>query len=218
MFLGNPDLYIGSLEFYIGSWTIEATIQSPAFPDLSPDLWLYRSSTNRVVTGLSFGTLSPEESVTVSISAQYRGFSPVKVLGFYIVPIDERVYDGTQSHLIDYNDLIRWADHFTKGAVPPGTPGLEISQTHWDTQEVVTHQVKSGNGDAPSSLIPYIGREGGILDRDQALQLTFRITAPSDTDREILKAGRFNFGFDIGFIELPPQLEESLINGGCESV
>jgi len=217
MFLGNPDLYIGSLEFYIGSWTIEAVSQSPAFPDFSPDVWLYRSSTNRVVTGLSFGTLSPEESVSISISAQYRGFSPVKVLGFYIVPVDERVYNGTQSNLTDCSDLIRWAEHFTKGASPPGTPGLEISQVRASDDVGVTSQVTTEHGASKAALIEYVGHTNGVVTRDQKIELTLRITAPSDVRKEILAAGRFNFGLEIDYIEIPPEVEQSLIEGGCEN-
>lgn len=218
MFFGDPDFDIGASDWYVGSWTAEAINQSDAFPEFSPDVWLYRNSAGRVITGLDFQSLSPNQSVSIGLRAQYRGFRPVKVTGFYISEIDAQFYRGTQSPLVDKNDLIRWADHFTKGETPPGTPGLEISQTRWSDEVVVTSQVKSGSGDSPSSVIEYIGHENGILDRDQYLEISLRITAPSDVDKEILAAGRFNFGLDIGYIELPPQLQEQLVGQGCADV
>lgn len=217
-YIGGSDSFIGSNDDYIGAWTLEATITTPAFPGYTSGMWLYRNTANRVITGLSFDTLAPEESVSIGVCAQYRGHRPVKVIGFYIREIEPEFYQGTQGPQVDKNDLVRWADHFTKGAVPPGTPGLEISQTHWETEEVVTLQVKSGSGDQAATPIAYVGHENGILNRDQFLEITLRITAPSAERREILQAGRFNFGFDIEFIELSPQIEEVLVNGGCEDV
>jgi len=70
MVVGTNEGFIGDNNSYIGMWTLEAITQNPAFPEFNPDVWLYRNTAGRVITGLDFQTLTPGQSVSIGLLAQ----------------------------------------------------------------------------------------------------------------------------------------------------
>lgn len=169
--------------------------------------WLARDANGDVLDELSFNTVAPEASSLINFTLEYTGYRPVKVYGFYILPISELIYEGSGSPVVDYNELIRWADEYTPSpALANGNPGLEVVQVSQEGDNIVI-QVKSGSGDASWSYVPYVERTDGIVHVSKTISLGLRITAPSDTKKEILSAAKYHFLFDVVYEEISTNIE-----------
>lgn len=213
-FIGE-DIFIGD-DWFIGAWGSLPAALDATYPDRQGDLWVYRDLDDNVITQLTFGQVLPGNTIAQTIKIQYRGFSPVKVFGFHLLKMERDFYEGNSGSEIDRKTILRWADDFT--ASPPlaqGNPGLEITQTHWDTGVVTTTQFKTGVGDLPWRNVTYIGHEDGYLSTDDMMTIDLRITAPDDAAKQVLQAGKFHFGLDISFTEVPKDLVQELINEDC---
>ena len=212
-FIGDADIFIGSEEWFIGSWQF-----SPAGAPLSrvgsaivESPWIFRDNNNRVLTSLDLTPVAQNTTLTTDINLEYRGIRPVIILGFYITEISSAIYSGNKNGQIDKYELLRWADEYTiAGAESPGLPGLEISQKHWESSEWITTQVKSGTGDSRATPLSYIGHPGAILPLDQRAYLKLHITIPNAALKQITEASRFHFGFEISSIEIPESIERGL--------
>jgi hypothetical protein len=213
-FIGSPSLFVGG-SWFIGSWAGVASGTDSVYPGLSEgDLWVYKDSTDQVITQLEFGTsVLPGNSLQANVKIQYRGYRPIKVYGFYVKAFESPFYDGDKTPEVDSSTMIKWADDFTLAApLAVGNPGLEITQVHWNTGLPETTQFVSGAGDVEDNAIPYVGHES-YLTRDDQMLVNFRITAPSAALRQVIEAGRFHFGIDISFLEVPINLVDP--GAGC---
>ena len=210
----GDDIFIGD-DWFVGAWADLAKTLNSAFPEKVGDLWVYRNADNDVITQLNFGKVLPNGGLNARLKIQYTGYSPVKVSGFYVTEVLDPFYDGDASPVVDKQTLLTWADNFTGAIVAPLRPGLEISQTDWNTGAVSVTQVKSGVGDLRYNYVPYIGHENGIITIDDEMVIDLFINAPDDVTKQILKAGRFHFGFEINFTEIPRQLHRQLVNEAC---
>lgn len=211
-YIGSSSISIGSNGWYIGSWynTVTST-NSDYFGIRDEDLWVYYDENDNVITELNFDSILPDNSVGQIVKARYRGFNPIKIAGFYITEMESPYYNGSASPVIDKDLLIEWADNYTGGDTPPGTPGLEIQFDDFSTGLPVITQVESNVGDSRAVPIIYTGHENGILRQDDLIELTIRITVPDDSTKEILAAGKFHFGVEISFIEIPQNLIAALL-------
>lgn len=214
-FIGDQSLFIGD-DWFIGSWYSAAVATDSDYLGLrSEDVWVYYDEEDNVITELDYGAMLPTNSIGQVIKARYRGFSPIKVLGFFINDIEGAFYNGSASPIIDKETIIAWADQFTGAAVPPGTPGLEIQFDDITSGLPVITQVESGAGDTEYSPIEYTGHENGIVSRDDIIVFTLRLTAPNDANNEVLKAARYHFGVSLSFIEIPENLVDPLVGEVC---
>ena len=176
--------------------------------------WLARGSDGNVLEELVFSNLTPGTTEIISISFEYRGFRPTKVYGFYLRPIAEPLYEGSNNPIIDPAELIRWADEYTLSpAMESENPGMEISQTDPDGLAVIT-QVKSGTGDAEWSYLEYVGHQGGYVRLGDRVSLGIRITTPLASNKEISKAARYHFLLDIIAEEVNFNLVDILLPEG----
>ena len=215
-FIGNPLLFMGASDWHIGSWYSSSIATDSDYLGLrNEDLWVYYDENDNVITELSYGSVLPDNSIGEIVKARYRGFRPIKVVGFYITSVESAFYNGGQNPVIDREAIIAWADNFTGADVPPGTPGLEIQFDDVDSGLPVVTQVKSGTGDTSWSPIEYTGHTNGIVSRDDIISLVLRVTAPSDADNEVWSAAKYHFGFDISFIEIPENLVAPLVGEAC---
>lgn len=215
MFIGSNLDYIGSNEWYIGSWQITVDLDSGAASlDQSPESkWIFTNEKNQVLTSINFGSVAPGDTVTQKIKFRYRGHRPIILLGFYLKQMPKNLYLGQKHPVADAAELIRWADQYTQeAAVPPGLPGLEISCINAENDLVETIQLKSGRGDSKESVAPYLGKINGIMSLDSIGEIDIRITVPLDSSNQITESLKLHFSLEMEAVEIPENLE-SLLNG-----
>lgn len=211
-FIGNDSIYIGD-DWYIGSWYNPVrTTTSNYIGQRDEDLWIFYNDLDRVITSLNFDSILPGNSVGLNIKARYRGFKPIKVIGFYLTDVPESFYNGNHNPDVDNSTLIEWADLHTGDEVPPGTPGLEIQFTDYESGNLLVKQFKTGQGDTSYSSVLYSGHENGILNRDDVINLGLRLTIPNV---EGIRADRFHIGLGINFTEINTVLIDQLVSEGC---
>lgn len=174
--------------------------------------WLVRNSSGEVITHLDFGKVAPASVSSHTLSFEYRGLAPIKVLGFHIIDIDPVIYSGSKSALIDAAEIIRWGDDYSTLLNATNVAGLSIMFVDSTTQAEVLTAFKSGSGDVVSSPIPYTGHPDAILDIDQRINVTLHLVTPSAAERQITEASTYCFGVDIAFVEIPERLQDLLVS------
>lgn len=215
MFIGDPNLFIGSSSWYIGSISLLPEQTDIASTGDYLDSWIFRDSSGKVIRELDFGYAEPGTTISTSITAEYRGYDTIRVHGFYISDVPESIYSGLKAPSIDKAEIIRWADWYTGDAYFLGAPGMELAQIDWDSQTPVVDQVRSGQGDTEDSLINFVGVEGGILQRDRRFPLTISINIPSAETKQITRAMKLNFGIEISFSKVLAPLLENISGDSC---
>jgi hypothetical protein len=215
MFIGEPNLFIGAEDWYIGSGSIYATATATSTSGVAEDLWIFRGIDGKVIRELDFGYAEPGTTVSTTVSAEYRGYETIRVHGFYLTEVPEIRYRGIKSPSIDKAELIRWADWFTGDTYYVGAPGLEILQENESTGLPDISQARTGLGDTADSLIDFVVIEGGILRRDRKFSFTININIPSSEIRQINKSMKLNFGIEISFSIAPAPLITAQTGDSC---
>jgi len=216
---GHTDFFVGDHEWHIGSWYLPASaVSGEGIEEQQRNLFIFRDDNNKVITSLVFEPLLPGEVAGPSFSIEWTGVTPIKIQGFYLRAIRPEQYTGLNNPQLDVRELIRWGDEYNPLGDPLGDlnlspPGMEMTQFDVNplVDDFVITQFKSGQGDSSITPIPYTGHENGILPLDERAFIDLRIRAPSDVDKEILQASRYNFAFDIVWFEIAPNIEEILL-------
>ena len=165
--------------------------------------WIFKDSSGKVSDVIDLGTIDPGESGSVTISAEFSFIRKVIVLGFYLEPSLPNQYIGDSNPGRDVLEILRWADKYTvEGDLPPGLPGLELSQYSSSEEGTVTLQFKSGQGDSSGYPLPFLGTANQQLGQDQRVSISLTINIPSAEAKQIVSAGIFNFNLAIAYREL----------------
>lgn len=215
MRIGSGLIYIGE-SWPVGGWQTASIGTTALGPGSGASDWIYRKTDdNTVVEELDFGTLLPEASSVENLSAEYRGYDPIIVSGFYLREMPRELYAGSAQAILDRETLIEWADFYTKGSIPPGAPGLEVQFTDFDSSLLVIKQFKSSEGDSASSVISYTGHQNQILNRGDKIEFSLRITPPSTVDKEILESMKLHFAVDIYYVRVAQNLYNNIVEEEC---
>ena len=174
--------------------------------------WLIRDVNGNVVTYIDFDNTEPDSVVNITLTFEYRGVNPIKVLGFYLVDVDPTIYLGTGKPFFDAAEIIRWGDDYTTEEGETGRAGLSVTYKDYDSEEYVTVAFRSGYGDTVNSPIGYNGHPRGILDIDQQMKLTFSIVTPSASEKQITETAKYSLAIDIAFVDIPERLQEILVS------
>lgn len=177
------------------------------------DDWIY-SSENIIIEELNYGKLLEGSSTSRTITAQYKGWDPIRVNGLFIKSIPKEFYEGNNNPAIDLQTILRWADDFTGEIESPGKPGIEIIQTHWETGLPVIDQVTYGTGDSVISPVPYVGHKNGYLLTDDTLKVTLTINIPEDLFN-MYSSSYLHLAFDISYQTLNESLFTSVKDELC---
>lgn len=210
MFIGSSSDFIGSANTYVGSWYLGASETSTDYLGQGPgDLWVYYDADDNVITKLDFGSVLPTNTAGQVVKAQYRGFRPIRVSGFHLVSVPDSFYDGPRTNVYDKEELIRWGDQYESDA------GASVQFVDFDSGLPVDAVFKTGQGDTPVTFIEYTGHEENIVHRDQLIEMVLRVKMPSSATKEVQKAAKFHFGFQIAFVEIPENIQPAVRDEVC---
>jgi hypothetical protein len=174
--------------------------------------WLIRDGDGNVITHIDFSNVDPASVNHVDLVLEYRGLSPIKVLGFYLINLPPTIYGGSQSSSVDAAEVIRWGDDYVSELGETGTPGLSIQYRDFQSGNLIFLPFKSGAGDSQNSPIPYSGHRNSIVDIDQQIRISLVLVTPNAENKEITQTATYSFGMDIDYIEIPERLQDSLVD------
>lgn len=163
---------------------------------------------------IDFPQMGPGEILALPLELEYRGSDIVLLEGFYLAPLNQDLYLGSDTSERDLDTVLSWADLFTTDDSDVATyVGLWLSQLDAESNTFVSTQFKSGQGDSATTLIRYVGHEGGVVGPDKKINIWIHLRTPRADIRQIKSALVNNIDLRIGYTVVPPRLL-GFVDGG----
>lgn len=155
------------------------------------------------VDHFDLGEIPPADSNAFSFRAEYRGSNPIKVLGFYIGPIEPTLYCGSQTPEKDFHSLIEWGSLYNTDETidGPSAVGVTIIQFPPDAP-AQTVTIRNGVGDSIFNPIPWVGGpDSRIVQPGETFRCRVLVSPPSDQAKQILEARSLSLQLNINYVE-----------------
>lgn len=149
------------------------------------------------------GEIPPADSNAFGFRAEYRGSNPIKVLGFYISPVEPSLYTGSLTPEKDFYSLVEWGSLYNTDETIDTASAIGVSMIQFPPDaEVQVATVRNGVGDSVFNPIPWVGGpEALIVQPGETFRCRILVSPPSDQAKQILLARSLSFQVNISFVE-----------------